>query len=331
MADIIVNTDKLRTYADQLGKINKRIVTLDWRIKSLYTQVGLFDLISLTKADSLVNFNFRILGSQQYLTTTAGLFEGAENGVLLTLEGNDTYNGIELLLNLLIEQHGSELQALSERIQTPADFLAWIEECYGGLPTWITHGVDVLVPSSYQDAYNITSGLIQGNLTLEDIWNTAKHTVSGNSKLAAIFETIEYTFEKGGARSDEMNRQILEQLKEGDIVGAILDFGEGFTDTIIAGSIEVLADVAGGAVDSFIDNIPVIKGINKASEYLTGLIGLNDGDGYSAGGLIGLLGEGISDGIDKATDLITDATDVVTDAVTEGIKGGIKWVKSWLD
>lgn len=82
MADIIVNTDKLRTYADQLGKINKRIVTLDWRIKSLYTQVGLFDLISLTKADSLVNFNFRILGSQQYLLTTAGLFEGTETKLL---------------------------------------------------------------------------------------------------------------------------------------------------------------------------------------------------------------------------------------------------------
>lgn len=82
MADIIVNTDKLRTYADQLGKINKRIVTLDWRIKSLYAQVGLFDLISLTKADSLVNFNFRLLGSQQYLTTTAALFEGTETKLL---------------------------------------------------------------------------------------------------------------------------------------------------------------------------------------------------------------------------------------------------------
>ncbi len=82
MADIIVNTDKLKTYADRLGKVNKRIVSLDWQIKSLYAQVGFFDLLSLTKADSLVNFNFRVLGSQKYLTTTAALFEGTETKLL---------------------------------------------------------------------------------------------------------------------------------------------------------------------------------------------------------------------------------------------------------
>ena len=155
--------------------------------------------------------------------------------------------------------------------------------------------------------------------------------MSENTKLAVICETLDYTFEIGTKRSEEMERQIYEQLGEGDILGAVFDGAEGFIDTIIGGSIDVLGDVGGGAVDAVIDNIPVVKGINMLTEYGTGLLGWNDGEGYSVGGLIGGATEKISEGLDVVTDVITDTVDVITDAVTDGFKSGVNWVKSWFD
>lgn len=225
----------------------------------------------------------------------------------------------------------SEAANIPEAAKSAGEALSWIEKHYGKLPHWVTLGVDVLVPSSLQDAYSLTSGILQGDLTLKEGWDVAKHILSKNTKLAVICETLDYTLETGSARADEMNRQVYEQIGEGDVLGAILDGSEGFVDTIIGGSIEVLGDVGGGALDAVIDNIPVVKGLNMLTEYGTGLLGWNDGEGYSIGGLIGGATERISEGIDYVTDIITDTTDVITDAVTTGVKTGINWVKSWFD
>ena len=221
-----------------------------------------------------------------------------------------------------------EVAGIPEDIKAAGDALGWLEEKYGQLPKWFTHGVDVLVPGSIQDAYKITSGLLQGDLTLEDGWKTVSKILSTNSKLAVVCQTINYTFDKGLAREAEMNAELAEQIAQGDILGAIFDGAEGFTDCIIGGAIEVLGDVGGGMIDSAIDNIPVVKGINMIAEYGTGLLGWNDGDGYSIGGLVGHATEKISDGLDAATDFITDATDVVTDAITEGIGDCCAWFGS---
>lgn len=224
-----------------------------------------------------------------------------------------------------------EFADIPEDAKTAGKALAWLEKQYGKLPDWITHGVDILVPSSLQTAYNLTSGILQGDITLKDGWDAVTSILKKNSKLAIICESINYTFETGTARSEEMEKEIFDQLGEGDVLGAVFDGAEGFVDTIIGGSVEVLGDVGGGLVDSAIDNIPIVKGINKLAEYGTGLLGWNDGDGYSVGGLIGAGTEKISEGIDIATDFITDKVDVVTDAVTDGVKAGINWVKGWFD
>lgn len=224
-----------------------------------------------------------------------------------------------------------EIAGIPEDAKSAGEALAWLEEQYGKLPNWITHGVDILVPSSLQTAYTLTSGILQGDLTLEEGWGAVTSILKKNSKLAIICETINYTFETGTARADEMEKEIYDQIAEGDVLGVVFDGAEGFVDTIIGGSVEVLGDVGGGLVDAAIDNIPIVKGINKLAEYGTGLLGWNDGDGYSVGGLIGAGTEKLSEGLDIATDFITDATDVVTDAVTDGVKSGINWVKSWFD
>lgn len=224
-----------------------------------------------------------------------------------------------------------EISGLPDDAKSAGEALGWIEKGYGKLPHWATLGLDVFVPGSLQNAYTITSGILQGNLTLEEGWGAAKSILSKNSKFAVICETLNYTFETGTNRSEEMERQVLEQLGEGDILGAAFDGAEGFIDCIIGGSVDVLGDVGGGAVDAVIDEIPVVRGINKLAEYGTGLLGWNGGEGYSVGGLIGATAEKISEGLDAVTDVATNAIDFVTDTVTDGFKSGVNWVKSWFD
>lgn len=224
-----------------------------------------------------------------------------------------------------------EISGIPDDAKSAGEALGWIEKEYGKLPHWATLGMDVLVPSSLQDAYTITSGILQGNLKLEVIWDTAKSILSKSTTFAVVSETLDYTFGTGTKRSEETERQLLERLGEGGIIGAAFDLTEGVVDTLIGGAVDVLGDVGGGAVDKLIDNVPIVKGINKLTEYGTGLLGWNGGEGYSVGGLIGATTEKISEGLDAVTDVVTDAIDFVTDTLTDGFNLGVNWVKSWFD
>lgn len=358
MADIIVDTYKLNQYAQRIADVNRRINRLDYRLNSLYSRVGLQGLWNLMQADALTCYSWRLLRCQSFLLQTASDFDKVERELVSEdpmhfnkfafggfssvmsqstminlssdLENNNAIDS-EKSTNSLWSIIKDEISGLPEDAKSAGEALGWIEKQYGKLPHWVTLGIDVLIPGSLQDAYTLTSGILQGNLTLEEGWDVAKDILSENTKLAVICETLDYTFEIGTKRSEEMERQIYEQLGEGDILGAVFDGAEGFIDTIIGGSIDVLGDVGGGAVDAVIDNIPVVKGINMLTEYGTGLLGWNDGEGYSVGGLIGGATEKISEGLDVVTDVITDTVDVITDAVTDGFKSGVNWVKSWFD
>lgn len=350
MADIIVDTYKLSQYAQRISTVNSRIRSLDHRLDKLYSRVGLLDLFNLMHADILVSYSVRLARCQTYLQQTALDFEQAERDILKTDPAQFEGVSIGQIGGAIIAtpgQSGStsvpeknrswwdiikdELAGIPEDIKSAGEALSWLEDQYGQLPGWFTVGVNVLVPDALQDAYTITSGLLQGDLTFEEGWDVVKNVLSENTTLAVICETLDYTFKTGMERSEEMDRQIAEQLAEGDIAGAVFDGAEGFIDTIIGGSIEVLGDVGGGAIDGAIDNIPIVKGLNMLTEYGTGLLGWNDGEGYSIGGLLGGATEKLAEGLDYATDVITDVTNVVTDAVTDGVKAGINWVKGWFD
>lgn len=292
----------------------------------------------------------------QYLCDAVGIgYEEVENTNKKILEG--LFNTVEAVIpmidttvqsnvsnaiasdNILWDTVKEEIADFPEDINSAGEALAWLEEQYekghDRLPDWLSHGADVVldifVPSSLQTAYTLTSEILQGDLTLKDTWDAVTSVLKKNTKLAVICETINYTLDKGNARYDKMKQEITEQISEGDVLGAVFDGAEGFIDTIIGGSIEILGDVVGGLVDKIIDDVPIVKGINKLVEYGTGLLGWNDGDGYSVGGLISAGTEIVSDVLDMATDFITDKIDVVTDAVTDGVKAGISWVKSWFD
>ena len=238
-----------------------------------------------------------------------------------------------------------EISGIPEDARTAGEVLAWIEKQVGKLPDWLTSGVenfwDLLIPAdceqlkddldNLKDAYEITSDILQGEFNLKDGWDAVSGILKKNTKLAVICETINYTFETGTARTDKMEKEVYDQIAEGDILGATVDLAEGFVDTIIGGSIDVLGDVGGGLVDKTINKIPVVKGLNKLTKYVTGLSGVNDGDGYSIGGLVAEGAECISVGLDYATDFISNTTDIVTDALTDGAKATINWVKGWFN
>lgn len=79
---INVNTNRLREYASQLNYINSRVVNIDSKLKGLYTQVGLLDILRLIQSDLLIGYNTRIKRCQNYLNDTADDFDKAESNII---------------------------------------------------------------------------------------------------------------------------------------------------------------------------------------------------------------------------------------------------------
>lgn len=84
---IRVDTAKLRGYAERLGKVNQRLITLDGRMDDLYFKVGLRDLFNLIQADLLTGSSWRITNCEKYLDETANDFEGTERNVVGQFQG----------------------------------------------------------------------------------------------------------------------------------------------------------------------------------------------------------------------------------------------------
>ena len=355
MADIIVDTYKLNQYAQRIATVNSRINRLDRRLDSFYTRVGLQDLFNLIQIDILTSYSCRLMLCQSYLQQTALDFECIERELLeinpthftekqtikilpLMLQDQKIKNfdlGIDetardVLPNWFIESFKAELSNIPENIKSAGEVLAWLEK---NLPKDITHALDVFIPGSLKRAYDITSGILQGSLSLKDFWGAVKEIVKKNIKILAICETIEYVYgDLVSQRNAEMNEQLLKQLTEGDIIGLIFDGAEGFIDTIIGGSIDVLGITLGKHIDLYIDKeYKALSPINDTTEYITGMLGANDGDGYSLGGLITKGSEMLSEGIDDVTDAITDSVNIVTDTIIDKTKTTIDSARSWFD
>ncbi len=73
-----VDTFGLKEYAGRISNVNKRIVNLDFRLKGLYSKVGLRDLWNLASADRFTCYSGNLRACQTYLTKTASDFEKTE-------------------------------------------------------------------------------------------------------------------------------------------------------------------------------------------------------------------------------------------------------------
>lgn len=86
MAEIIIDTDKLRQYATRIANVNLRLSSLDRRLNSLYLQVGMEDGLSglwnLLQADIITSYSSKLSSCKTYLEKTASDFEAVETVLL---------------------------------------------------------------------------------------------------------------------------------------------------------------------------------------------------------------------------------------------------------
>lgn len=356
--DMRVDTYKLNQYAQRIDAVNTRLLRLDRRLDALYTRVGLLGLWNLLQADVFTAYNWRLLRCRSYLQQTAADLDSAERAILN--EDPLQYSGrsaSEIVLDLLKTTSGSVSAAFaaagvaaaadtmfgvvtgtgagggegSSRGVSLSDILNWTDEQLDGAPEWLKKGGAVLIPESVQKGYTLISGLIQGDLTAEEAWGGVKEFLLNDTKLKAIGETLEFFVEDIPEINQEMQETIRQELKEGDLAGVLAAVGEGFTDGVIGGSIHVLGTLAGEGIDDIINDVPIVKGINYAFEYGTSLLGFNEGEGYSLGGLVSAGVDGFVDGLDKATDYIEEFVDTASDVRRSLVNKGISFVKSWFD
>lgn len=82
MSDMIVDTQKLRGYAQRITDVNGRLTRLDQRIETLYTRVGLQGLWNLMREDALTASSNRLNQCKSYLEQTAADFETVEREIV---------------------------------------------------------------------------------------------------------------------------------------------------------------------------------------------------------------------------------------------------------
>lgn len=82
---IVLDTYKLRGYAQRLQSVNTRISRLDGRLDSLYWKVGLLGLWNLMQADALTGYSWRLNRCASYLNDTASDFDSVENDLMNSL------------------------------------------------------------------------------------------------------------------------------------------------------------------------------------------------------------------------------------------------------
>ncbi|MBQ7064256.1 MAG: hypothetical protein IJM90_05160 [Firmicutes bacterium] len=103
MPDVRVNTNTMRQYAERIGSINKRLTRLDWRLKKLYSQVQIVDLLQLMKADAMTGNNWKLQRCRNYLNEVATEYEALEKKLLQLEPLNFKNSLIRLQIRTFIE------------------------------------------------------------------------------------------------------------------------------------------------------------------------------------------------------------------------------------
>lgn len=78
---IVIDTVKLRNYADALRRINRAVSDIDRRMDALYSRVGFLDLFNLMQADIIMKYSKRLEKCASYLNATADEFDAVEYSI----------------------------------------------------------------------------------------------------------------------------------------------------------------------------------------------------------------------------------------------------------
>lgn len=91
--DIKVNTKILRDYASKIDRVNRKLIKVDGRLKTLYFNVPVNELLSLIKVDALTGYSWRLTSCSGYLREVATNFEHVEK-VLAECDNILDYQGL---------------------------------------------------------------------------------------------------------------------------------------------------------------------------------------------------------------------------------------------
>ena len=80
-----VNTDNLRNYSQQLGRISNRINNLDARIGNLKKEAVIMNPLYINRSVSVTSENYKIKKIISYLNDTASEFEMMEKEIQKTI------------------------------------------------------------------------------------------------------------------------------------------------------------------------------------------------------------------------------------------------------
>ena len=116
MATVMLDTRKLKFYAEQLERINGRIKRLDRRMDNLYLRIPMTELHHLIQADILTQYSIRLMQCQRYLRDTADDFEAVERQIskkelsdFYMPESAITWGGFDGIAGVLIGEHAETL------------------------------------------------------------------------------------------------------------------------------------------------------------------------------------------------------------------------------
>lgn len=97
MPDIVIETQKLYSYATRLEHTNCRLKVLDARLDKLYSQVGLQGLFDLVVIDRTIGDNRNLRKSAEYLRITATYLETVEKNIKEKLELHKLFRDMKLV------------------------------------------------------------------------------------------------------------------------------------------------------------------------------------------------------------------------------------------
>lgn len=82
-AQIVIDTNRMQTYADAISQINHRLRQLDQDMDELYEHIGLIDIWNLLQADLLTSGSYKLKRIENYLRETAADFNSIEQQLIL--------------------------------------------------------------------------------------------------------------------------------------------------------------------------------------------------------------------------------------------------------
>jgi uncharacterized protein YukE len=203
-------------------------------------------------------------------------------------------------------------------IKSAADFFDWIEEMYNQFPDITKDAIKKACPGNLKEAYELTSDLFQGDLSVENIYSVLEYVTDNSTTCKVIVSTCKWfteNYDKYSQMSADLEDAVTNEILEGDLLGAVTEIAEGFIDGVGGGVIEVGGNLIGNYVDGIAGKLPFVDDfINENLNGKTFGSYISDGASY------------ISDGLDWVTDGLAYGIDFVSDSAI----GGIQAVGSWI-